>query len=178
MRYVCSVCGYSSMGERPDTCPVCEGEGAEFYIRGDDSAALAEVHMMAAAQDAEPAVVSELRAAYEDATKQLGQFMAISRQADREGYPEVASACERIAREKGNQAARLAELLGIAGLTDTKGNLTAQLQNLQKAASQKGEAAQKAKDMNYDAIHDAVHEMARDDARFVAMVEGLLKRYF
>lgn len=40
------------------------------------------------------------------------------------------------------------------------------------------EAAKRAKEAGYDAIHDTVHEMAKDEARHGCGFKGLLDRYF
>ncbi|MGO0807071.1 transaldolase family protein, partial [Clostridioides difficile] len=45
------------------------------------------------------------------------------RQADREGYPEVAEAYKRIAFEEAEHAAKFAELLGEVVVADTKGQI-------------------------------------------------------
>lgn len=47
----------------------------------------------------------------------------MSRQADREGYPEVAEAYKRIAFEEAEHAAKFAELLGEVVTPSTKKNL-------------------------------------------------------
>ena len=52
---------------------------------------------------------------------EVGMYLAMSRQADREGYPEVAEAFKRYAWEEAEHAAKFAELLvtayGILKLT-------------------------------------------------------------
>ena len=53
---------------------------------------------------------------------EVGQYLAMSRQADREGYPEVAEAFRRYALEEADHASRFAELLGEL-VWDTKTNL-------------------------------------------------------
>lgn len=53
---------------------------------------------------------------------EVGMYLAMSRQADREGYPEVAEAFKRYAWEEAEHAAKFAELLGDV-VWDTKTNL-------------------------------------------------------
>ena len=53
---------------------------------------------------------------------EVGMYIAMSRQADREGYPEVAEAYKRIAWEEAEHAAKFAELLGEVVAADTKAN--------------------------------------------------------
>ena len=104
--------------------------------------------------------------------------MAMSRQADREGYPEVAEAYKRIAFEEAEHAAKFAELLGECVSTSTKENLEARVAAETGACEGKLAIAKRAKMLNLDAIHDTVHEMCKDEARHGAAFAGLLKRYF
>ena len=53
---------------------------------------------------------------------EVGMYLAMSRQADREGYPEVAEAFKRYAWEEAEHASKFAELLGDC-VWDTKTNL-------------------------------------------------------
>ena len=54
-------------------------------------------------------------------------YLAMSRQADREGFPEIAEAYKRIAFEEADHAAKFAELLGEVLWADTKKNLEARV---------------------------------------------------
>ena len=102
----------------------------------------------------------------------------MSRQAEREGYPEIAEAFKRYAFEEAEHAAKFAELLGEVVTNSTKKNLELRTDAEQGACAAKFEIAKRAKELGYDAIHDTVHEMAKDEARHGAGFEGLLKRYF
>ena len=104
-------------------------------------------------------------------------YLAMSRQADREGYPEIAEAFKRYAFEEADHASRFAELIGEC-VWDTKTNLKKRMEAEAGACAGKMEIAKKAKALNYDAIHDTVHEMAKDEARHGKGFEGLYKRYF
>ena len=101
----------------------------------------------------------------------------MSRQAAREGYPEVAEAFRRYAFEEADHAARFAELLGEV-VWDTKTNLEKRMKAEHGACAGKLEIAKTAKAQNWDAIHDTVHEMAKDEARHGKGFEALYKRYF
>ncbi|MEF9987422.1 MAG: ferritin family protein, partial [Bacteroidales bacterium] len=103
---------------------------------------------------------------------------AMSRQADREGYPEVAEAYKRIAWEEAEHACKFAEILGEVVSTSTKQNLSARVEAEFGACSGKKELAGLAKKNNLDAIHDTVHEMCKDEARHGRAFKGLLDRYF
>jgi rubrerythrin len=105
-------------------------------------------------------------------------YLAMSRVADREGYPEIAEAFKRYAFEEADHASRFAELLGEVLTNSTKKNLEMRAEAEQGACAGKFAIAKKAKELNLDAIHDTVHEMARDEARHGRGFAGLLKRYF
>ena len=109
---------------------------------------------------------------------EVGMYLAMSRQAHREGYPEIGEAFHRYALEEANHAARFAEMLGECVYADTKKNLQLRADAEHGACSGKKELAALAKQLNYDAIHDSVHEMAKDEARHGSGFRGLLKRYF
>ena len=102
----------------------------------------------------------------------------MSRQADREGYPEVAEAYKRIAFEEAEHASKFAELLGEVVVADTKKNLEARVDAEYGATDGKLKLAKRAKELGLDAIHDTVHEMCKDEARHGKAFLGLLERYF
>ena len=102
----------------------------------------------------------------------------MSRQAEREGYPEVAEAFKRYAFEEAEHAAKFAELLGDVLTNSTKKNLEMRADAEFGACDGKFAIAKRAKELGLDAIHDTVHEMAKDEARHGQGFDGLLKRYF
>ena len=104
-------------------------------------------------------------------------YLALIRQADREGYPEIAEAFKRYAWEEAEHASKFAELLGEV-VWDTKKNLEARKDAECGACADKMRIAKRAKELGYDAIHDTVHEMAKDEARHGKGFEGLYNRYF
>ena len=108
---------------------------------------------------------------------EVGMYLAMARQADREGYPEIARAYEHYAYEEANHASRYAELLGEV-LKDTKSNLEARIAAERGACEDKFRIAKVAKAQNLDAIHDTVHEMAKDEARHGRGFLGLWNKYF
>ena len=109
---------------------------------------------------------------------EVGMYLAMSRQADREGYPEIAEAWKRYAFEEAEHASKFAELLGEVLTDSTKKNLQMRVDAESGACAGKMELAKKAKALNLDAIHDTVHEMAKDEARHGRGMQGLLDRYF
>ena len=109
---------------------------------------------------------------------EVGMYLAMGRQADREGYPEIAEAFRRYAFEEADHASRFAELLGEVVWADTKTNVEKRMLAEEGACAGKMEIAKKAKALNLDAIHDTVHEMAKDEARHGAGFQGLFNRFF
>ena len=105
-------------------------------------------------------------------------YLAMSRVAHREGYPEIGLYWEKAALEEAEHAAKFAELLGEVLTDSTKRNLEMRVDAEFGATDGKMALAKKAKELGLDAIHDTVHEMARDEARHGKAFEGLLKRYF
>jgi rubrerythrin len=109
---------------------------------------------------------------------EVGMYLAMARQAHREGYPEIGMAFEKYAWEEAEHAAKFAELLGEVVYADTKKNLSLRAEAEFGACLGKKELATLAKQLNYDAVHDTVHEMCKDEARHGKAFEGLLNRYF
>jgi rubredoxin/rubrerythrin len=105
-------------------------------------------------------------------------YLAMSRAAYREGYPEIGDYYRRAAFEEADHASRFAELLGEVVSPSTKENLTVRVKAENGATAGKVDLAKRAKALNLDAIHDTVHEMARDEARHGKAFQALLKRYF
>ena len=166
-KFICAVCGYIYEGDAaPEKCPICKAPASKFSeLKDDADMTYATVHKIG---DGKPEGVSE---------EMIGMYLAMARQADREGYPEIAEAFKRYAFEEADHASRFAELLGEC-VWDTKTNLE------KRAAAEAGACedtfgiAKNAKAAGFDAIHDTVHEMAKDEARHGAGFAGLLKRYF
>lgn len=110
-------------------------------------------------------------------TSEVGLYLAMARQAEREGYPEIAGALISIAWDEAWHAAHYAELNGLISAS-TKENLENMLAGEQGANKGKREAAVKAKEEGIDHAHDFFDESSRDEGRHARALEGLLKRYF
>ncbi len=179
-KFVCSVCGYVHEGDAPpEECPQCKAAADKFNEKsGDEGLTWADEHVIGVAKDADAEVLEGLRANFTGECTEVGMYLAMSRQADREGYPEVAEAYKRIAFEEAEHASKFAELLGEVVVADTKENLKARVAAENGACKGKKAIATRAKELGYDAIHDTVHEMCKDEARHGQAFEGLLKRYF
>lgn len=177
-KFVCTVCGYVHEGdEAPDKCPVCKA-GKEKFKEMSGELTWADEHRIGATKDIPAEMVEMLRANFTGECTEVGMYLAMSRQADRQGYPEVAEAYKRIAFEEAEHAAKFAELLGEVLAADTKANLSARVEAEYGACEGKKKLAVMAKQLNFDAIHDTVHEMCKDEARHGCAFKGLLDRYF
>ena len=110
--------------------------------------------------------------------QEVGMYLAMSRVAYREGYPEIGEYWKTAAFEEAEHAAKFAELLGEVLTDSTEKNLQMRVEAENGATAGKTDLAKRAKALNLDAIHDTVHEMARDEARHGKAFAGLLKRYF
>ena len=180
-KFICSVCGYIYEGEAaPEKCPLCKAPASKFSeLQDDGEANFATVHVLGAArkEGANEEMIKDLEVHFNGECTEVGMYLAMSRQADREGYPEVAEAYKRYAFEEAEHASKFAELLGDV-LGDTKANLEARIAAEKGACEDKFRIAKNAKAAGMDATHDTVHEMAKDEARHCAGFMGLYKRYF
>ena len=178
-KWICSVCGYVHEGDTPpEKCPQCKAPAEKFKKQEEGKLSWAAEHVVGVAKGAPDEIIEGLRMNFQGECTEVGMYLAMSRQADREGYPEVAEAYKRIAFEEAEHAAKFAELLGEVVTDSTKKNLMMRAEAECGACSGKMDLAKKAKALNLDAIHDTVHEMAKDEARHGRGFEGLLKRYF
>lgn len=179
-KFICSVCGYVYEGdEAPAKCPQC-GVPASKFNKVDESAEKVYVteHVVGVAKDVDAEVLQGLRDNFNGECTEVGMYLAMSRQAEREGYPEIADAFKRYAFEEAEHAAKFAELLGEVLTDSTKKNLEMRAEAECGACAGKMDIAKRVKELGLDAVHDTVHEMAKDEARHGKGFDGLLKRYF
>ncbi len=182
-KYRCTICGEIIESEDVPTfpCPVCNAEGPEVWEEVVETEGVKEYaceHEVGVAKGVDEIVLKGLRDHFNGECCEVGMYLAMSRVAEREGYPEVAEAFKRYAFEEAEHAAKFAELLGEVVTPSTEKNLSMRAAAEQGACAAKLEIAKRAKQLNYDAIHDTVHEMAKDEARHGRGFDGLLKRYF
>ena len=178
-KFICTVCGYVYEGdEAPAKCPQCGVPASKFKkVEETEGVQFVQEHVIGVAKGCDEEMLRDLRNHFTAECSEVGQYLAMSRQADREGYPEVAEAFKRYAFEEAEHASKFAELLGDV-LGDTKSNLEARIAAERGACEDKFRIARNAKKANMDATHDTVHEMAKDEARHCAGFEGLYKRLF
>ena len=179
MKWVCTVCGYVYEGpEAPAECPICHVGADKFMAQGGGKVEWADQHVVGVAKGVDQEIIDGLRANFEGECSEVGMYLAMSRVAHREGYPEIGLYWEKAAYEEAEHAAKFAELRGEVVTDSTKKNLEMRVEAEAGACAGKKDLAKRAKELNLDAIHDTVHEMAKDEARHGAAFEGLLKRYF
>ena len=176
MKYKCLVCG--QIIDSPEKCPICKAGADKIIPYVEEDLVWADEHTVGVAKGNDEIVVQGLRDHFNGECSEVGMYLAMSRQAFREGYPEIGIVLEKIAFEEAEHAAKFAELLGEMISGSTKENLEKMLAGENGACKSKKEIATRAKQLNYDAIHDAVHEMCKDEARHGKALEALLKRYF
>jgi rubrerythrin len=177
-KFVCQVCGYVHEGEAaPEFCPQCRVPASKFTEMKEEMEWAAE-HIVGIAADAPEDIKMDLRANFNGECSEVGMYLAMSRVAFREGYPEIGLYWEKAAFEEAEHAAKFAEILGEVVTPSTKKNLQMRVDAENGATAGKFDLAKRAKAANLDAIHDTVHEMAKDEARHGRAFQGLLERYF
>ena len=187
MKYRCLVCGHIYDEEKEGVkfadlpedwkCPTCKAPKSKF-VPVDEKMTWAAEHIVGVAKDAPEDIKADLRANFEGECSEVGMYLAMSRVAFREGYPEIGLYYEKAAHEEAEHAAKFAELLGEVLTDSTKMNLEMRIEAENGATAGKVDLATRAKQNNLDAIHDTVHEMARDEARHGKAFKGLHDRYF
>ena len=101
-KYVCTVCGYIAEGSIPDFCPVCKALASKFIEKTDNS--YVTEHVVGIAKDAPEDIIQGLRENFNGECSEVGMYLAMSRVADREGYPEIAEAWKRYAFEEAERS--------------------------------------------------------------------------
>ena len=178
-KWVCQVCGYVHEGDSaPESCPQCKAPASKFSKQEEGEMQWAAEHVLGVAEGSSEDIMEDLRMNFNGECTEVGMYLAMSRVAFREGYPEIGMYYRQAAFEEADHASRFAELLGEVLTDSTKKNLELRVDAENGATAGKFDLAKRAKAAGLDAIHDTVHEMARDEARHGKAFEGLLKRYF
>ncbi len=180
-KWVCKVCGYVYEGEALPAdfvCPICKAPASKFEKQSDEGVSFACDHEVGIIEGVPEDIVKDLRDNFNGECSEVGMYLAMSRVAFREGYPEVGLYYEKAAYEEAEHAAKFAEMLGEVVTPSTKKNLQMRVDAEAGACAGKLDTAKRAKAANLDAIHDTVHEMAKDEARHGRAFKGLLERYF
>ncbi len=178
-KWVCQVCGYVHEGDSaPEACPQCKAPASKFTKQEEGEMQWAAEHVLGVAEGSSEDIMEDLRMNFNGECTEVGMYLAMSRVAFREGYPEIGMYYRQAAFEEADHASRFAELLGEVLTDSTKKNLELRVDAENGATAGKFDLAKRAKAAGLDAIHDTVHEMARDEARHGKAFAGLLKRYF
>ena len=184
MKFVCPVCGYVEEFDGEELpadykCPQCGCPGDKFTKQSGEMTWAAEHVVGIAHEDGVPEdIIEDLRANFQGECSEVGMYLAMSRVAFREGYPEIGLYWEKAAHEEAEHASKFAELLGEVVTDCTKKNLEMRIEAENGATAGKFDLAKRAKAAGLDAIHDTVHEMAKDEARHGKAFKGLHDRYF
>ena len=89
-KFRCPVCGYIHVGYTPpEACPQCKVPGSKFVeiVEEDGKKTWADEHKIGVAKDVDPEIKAGLKANFEGECTEVGMYLAMSRQADREGFP-------------------------------------------------------------------------------------------
>ncbi|MEE3489115.1 MAG: ferritin family protein [Bulleidia sp.] len=189
MKYRCTVCGYVYDEEKEGVkfadlpedwvCPLCKQPKSKFEpVEETEDLQWPSEHVVGVASSVPEDIKESLRAEFAGECSEVGMYLAMSRAAFREGYPEVGMYYRQAAFEEADHASRYAEMLGEVVSPSTKENLKARVMAENGATAGKTALAKKCKELNLDALHDSIHEMARDEARHGKAFLGLLNRYF
>ena len=178
MKWICKVCGYVHEGaEPPDICPVCK-VGKDKFEKLEDTPDWGDVHKLGQAKNLDERVVVGLRKHYDIVCNEIGVYLAMGRQADSQGYPEIANTFDRLAHEESIHAGRLAEMLGEQLVENTEENIKRRIESERFAVQGKQELSLLAKDLGYEEIHSVLRDMAKDKTRHSKILDDVLKRYF
>ena len=99
-KFVCQVCGYVYEGEAaPAKCPQC-GAPASKFTEQKGAMEWAAEHVVGVASDVPEDIKADLRANFNGECSEVGMYLAMSRVAFREGYPEIGLYWEKAAFEE------------------------------------------------------------------------------
>lgn len=94
-KFRCLVCGYVYEGENPPAeCPQCHAPASKFVEIKDEGGKpqWACEHHIGDGRVEDKEVVQGLKDHFNGECTEVGMYLAMSRQAEREGYPEIAEA--------------------------------------------------------------------------------------
>lgn len=100
MKYKCLVCGQVfevADGETP-VCPVCKATGDKIVPYKEEALNWPAEHVIGIAKDVDKEILEGLRNHFNGECSEVGMYLAMARQAMREGYPEIAVVLEQIAK--------------------------------------------------------------------------------
>ena len=99
MKYRCTVCGHIYDEEKEGVkfadlpadwkCPTCKQPKDKFVPVDESNDTWAAEHVVGIAKDVPEDIKNDLRANFEGECSEVGMYLAMSRVAMREGYPEI-----------------------------------------------------------------------------------------
>ena len=108
-KFICTVCGYIHEGDAaPEKCPLCKAPASKFneMVETEGGLEFADQHVIGVAKGCDEEMIKDLNNHFMGECTEVGMYLAMSRQADREGYPEVAEAFKRYAWEEAEHASQ------------------------------------------------------------------------
>uniref|UniRef100_UPI003FEF6CD7 rubredoxin-like domain-containing protein n=1 Tax=Bacteroides eggerthii TaxID=28111 RepID=UPI003FEF6CD7 len=92
-KFRCTVCGYVYEGDAaPEKCPLCKAPASKFVEVEEAQAGgplvFADEHVIGVAKGCDDEMIKDLNNHFMGECTAVGMYLAMSRQADREGYPE------------------------------------------------------------------------------------------
>lgn len=181
MKYKCAKCG--AIHDNPDSCPYC-GADAEFQVHYEGKeGSVSDLkwdssHSIGHIKGVPADIHKKIESCVEAEGFEAGLYLAMARQAEREGYGEIGLIFRNIAKDEAHHSSLFIESLGKNISTSTEENLKKVIRGENGACKIRSEIAIWAKNNAYDALHDLMHEAARDEHRHGVTFAGLLKRYF
>ena len=113
-KFVCPVCGYVYEGDSaPEKCPQCGCPGSKFEVQEEGKMVWADEHRVGVAKDVDPEILEGLRMNFTGECTEVGMYLAMSRQAIREGYPENGATAGKL------DLAKKAKALNLDAIHDT-----------------------------------------------------------
>jgi len=107
-KFVCQICGYVHEGDSaPEFCPTCKAPASKFTEQSGDLA-WADEHVVGVAQGVSEDIIKDLRMNFDGECSEVGMYLAMSRVAFREGYPEIGLYYEKAAFEEAEHASKFA----------------------------------------------------------------------
>ena len=154
-KWRCTVCGYIHEGpEAPEQCPMCKVGKEKFVevVEKEGDLEFVTEHVIGDGKGASKELWEGLQNHFMGECTEVGMYLAMSRQADREGYPEIAEAYKRYAWEEAEHASKFAELIGEV-VWDTKTNLERRVRRVrrQDASGPHGQGAEPRRRTRYRA---------------------------
>jgi len=116
-----------------------------------------------------------LKTTFKGETTEVGWYLAMSKIAEREGFPDVAVYLRQVAMDEAWHATEVAEILGLVKET-TLENLEMMFEGESKAEIEKAEAAELARKEGNTKAALFFEKASLDEARHKAGLNGFLER--